>query len=105
MVAKSDDVVAVVAVVVVPVKSQVVAWCDFDRVGRLDIAHNVAAKINRIEVFDGRVGVPACVRTCIVGWRADTFEEALIDAIHEDTLVGLAGRPVSVVEQGLVVPI
>lgn len=91
VVARRDDVVAVVTVVVVPVEGEVVAGGDSDGIGRLYVAHDVAAEVERGEIFYGRVGVAAGVRGRVVGGCANACEEALVDAIDEDALGVLVG--------------
>jgi hypothetical protein len=86
MVALCDDIVAVVAVVMVPVEGEVVAGGDFDGGGGLDVAHDVAAEVERVQVFDGGVGVAAGVRGGVVWGCTDAGEEALVDAVDEDAL-------------------
>jgi hypothetical protein len=51
MVAACNNVVTVVAVVVVPVESQRVAGADFDGVGGGDVAEDVTADVYGGEVF------------------------------------------------------
>ena len=85
-----NHVVGIVALLMVPVESQIIAWSNFDRVVGLHIAHNVAAHVDGIEVFDGRVVVAATSVLAVVGGDADTFECALVYAVDVDAL-GLLG--------------
>lgn len=86
MVRVGDDFVFVVAVLVVPVEGQVVAGLYFDGVVGLDVAHDVAAHVDGVEVFDGRVVVAAFAILAVVGGDADAFEGSLVYAVDEDAL-------------------
>lgn len=70
----------------VPVESQVIAWSYFDGVVGLDVAHDVAAHVDRGEVLDGGVIVAAFPVLTVVSRYSDAGEGALIDAVDEDAL-------------------
>jgi hypothetical protein len=108
VVAICDDVVCVVAVVMmpgwvlvgarmdarsgVPVEGKEIARDDFDGVGGWDIAHDVAAQINGVEVFDGAVVVAAFAGCAVVSWSSNALGRALIYAIDIDALRGVSVR-------------
>lgn len=89
MVRVRDDFVFVVAVLVVPVEGKVIARLYFDGVVGLDVAHDVAAHVDGVEVFDGRVVVAAFAILAVVGGDADASEGSLVYAVNEDALDGL----------------
>jgi len=55
----------------------------------LDVAHDVAAHVDGVEVFDGRVVVATFAILAVVGGDADAFEGSLVYAVDEDALVVL----------------
>lgn len=81
-----DGFVRVIAVVVVPVEGQVIAWLHFDGVGRGDVAHHIATHVDGVEIFDRRVGVAASVGRGIVSRSADSLEETLVYTVDEYAL-------------------
>ena len=52
----------------------------------LDVAHDVAAHVDGVDVFDGRVVVAAFAILAVVGGDADAFEGSLVYAVDEDAL-------------------
>jgi hypothetical protein len=85
MMGKVNDIVGLGAVVVVPVKGEVVAGLDLDGVGVRVLAEDVAPHVNRGKVLDGRVVVATRWRR-VVGWAADADVGALVDAVDPDAL-------------------
>lgn len=103
MVTRRNDVVGFVSIVVVPglvsrdlclnkpwdfipVKGQVVAWSHLNGIRSWDIAHDIAAQVDGIQIFHWRVVVAAFARSTIIRGNANALEEALIFAIDENTL-------------------
>ena len=86
MVRVCDGFIGVVAVVMMPVKGQVITRLYLDSIRGWDVAHYVAAHVNRVEIFDWGVGVAASIGCSIVGRSADAFEEPLVYTVDEHTL-------------------
>jgi hypothetical protein len=113
VVAIGDDVVCVVAVVVVPffvnlvfaavmkyepIKRQIITRHYFDGFGCLDVAHDIASHIDGGQVFDWAVVVSSFARRAVVCWGTNAFARALVDAIDVDALHSLV-RKVAVEEK------
>lgn len=83
---RRDGLVGIIPIVMVPIEGQIIPWLDSDSVWCLDIAHDVASHIYRLEVFDRRVRITTCMRSGIVCGRANRPECSLIYTIDENTL-------------------
>lgn len=69
-----------------PVQSYVITRLDLDPVRRRGISHHVAPQVDRVEILDGRVGIPRR-RRAVESGDPDAVECALIDSIHKYALV------------------
>jgi len=69
-----------------PIKRQVISRADLDGIWGLNVAHDIASQVDRVEVLDGRVGIASCVRTSVVCWGSNALEETLIYTIDKDAL-------------------
>lgn len=83
---RSNRLISLVSVVVMPIESQIVARLHLDSIRCLDISKDVAAKIYGLEVFDRRVCITACVGRSIVSWCANATKSALVYTIDENSL-------------------
>jgi hypothetical protein len=70
----------------VPVECQVITGRDDDGGGSGDVAEDVAAHVDGVEVFNGRVVVAAFAGGAVVCGRADAAGGSLVDAVYEDAL-------------------
>jgi len=82
-----NDIVRGRPVVVVPVEGQGVAWLNGDGVRDLLVAEDVASHVDRVEVFDGGVGVSSG-GWAVVCWCSNPAEGPLVDAVEVDALWG-----------------
>lgn len=80
-----NDVVRCRPVVVMPVEGQGVARLNGDGVRDLLVAEDVASHVDRVEVFDGGVGVSSR-GWAVVCWCSDSAKGALVDAVEVDAL-------------------
>jgi hypothetical protein len=78
-----------------PIECKAVTRNHFDRVQSLDVAHDIASQIDRTQVFDWSIVVPALARGAVVSRDADTFEGTLIYAIDIDTLLSISWMQVA----------
>lgn len=86
MMALVDDVVGVVAVVVVPVEGEDIARLDLDGVAYGTVAKHIAPHVHAAEILDGAVAVPSR-RWPIEAGHADSAERPLVDAVDVNALV------------------
>lgn len=83
-----------------PIKRQIIPRQHLNRFPRLHIAHDIAAHVDRVDIFDGRVIVAAFAGWAVVGGDADAFEEALVYSVHIYTLGELSQHGSEVGEIG-----
>lgn len=75
---RRNDIICIVAVVMMPVKGEIVTGLYFDSIRSLNVAQYIATKVNRVYVFDWRVGISSCTWRAIVSGSPDSRECPLV---------------------------
>jgi hypothetical protein len=79
-----------------PVECQGITWHDLDRVCSLNVAHDIAPKVYRVQVLDWRIVITTFARWAVVRGCANAPGCALIDAIDIDSLPNVSQRRVEI---------